>query len=71
MPCIGQVSFLLDISLRNEVLYEGVSMPCIGQVSFLRGRPTREGWLDTFCVNALYRASLISTQKIRMQFRYV
>ena len=36
-------------------------MPCIGQVSFLRLSPNIRSRKERRCVNALYRASLIST----------
>ena len=37
-----------------------VSMPCIGQTSFLRSK-ARKYWHVPLCVNALYRANVIST----------
>ena len=60
-PVSGKSHFYILHPDGSEDRYICVSMPCIGQVSFLPGAsPRNRGGLGR-CVNALYRASLIST----------
>ncbi len=61
MPYIGLPSFLLvssDSDGNEEII---VSMPYIGLPSFLHRKKHKEDSYSPYCVNALHRASLIST----------
>ena len=60
MPCGGQSSFLPGRKLLH-VTYRGVSMPCGGQSSFLQPFSYLTLFVELQCVNALWRAVLIST----------
>ena len=62
MPCIGLPSFLQETE-ETEETEEDVSMPCIGLFPFLPLTRMRKRRNPKSCVNALYRASPISTKR--------